>query len=69
LLTRIRFSLKRGRYRWKDGTDGGPRSRYIEVDEAEIDAELDYLRKEIYQRDVDINYREITALDRFSNRV
>jgi DNA polymerase-3 subunit epsilon len=62
-------TLKRRRYRWNDGTDGGPRSWCVEVDEADFDAELDYVRKKLYQRDADINYREITALDRFSNRV
>lgn len=61
--------LKRRRYRWNDGTDGRPRSWYIEVDEFDVAAELKYLRTEIYQSDVEIEYREITALDRFSNRV
>jgi hypothetical protein len=39
------------------------------VQEAELDAELNYLRQEIYQSDIDIHCREITALDRYSNRV
>jgi DNA polymerase III subunit epsilon len=61
--------LKRGRYRWNDGKDGRPRSWHIDVEEDKLDAELNFLRKEIYQRDIDIDYYEITALDRFSNRV
>lgn len=61
--------LKRRNYRWNDGTDGRPKSWYIDVSEDKRDAELDYLKKEIYQRDVDILSREITALTRFSSRV
>ena len=60
--------LKRRGYRWNDGTDGRPRSWYIDVDEDKRDAELDYLKREIYQRDVDIHCRELTARERFSNR-
>jgi DNA polymerase-3 subunit epsilon len=65
----LKDALKRRRYRWNDGSDGRPKSWHIDVDEAELDAELNYLRKEIYQRDVEIDCREITALDRFSIRV
>lgn len=60
--------LKRRRYHWSDGTDGRPRAWYIDVDEDKRDAELGYLKKEIYQRDIDILCREITAQERFSNR-
>jgi DNA polymerase-3 subunit epsilon len=61
--------LKRRRYRWNDGTDGRPRSWHIDVEEDKLDAELNFPRQEIYQRDVNLDCREITALDRFSNRV
>jgi DNA polymerase III subunit epsilon len=64
----LKEMLKRRRYRWSDGSDGRPRSWYVDVEEDKLDAELNFLRKEIYQRDVDIDCREITALDRFSNR-
>jgi DNA polymerase-3 subunit epsilon len=64
----LKDALKRRRYRWNDGSDGHPRSWHIDVEEAELDAELAFLRKEIYQRDIEIACREITALDRFSNR-
>ena len=60
--------LKRRRYRWNDGTDGRPRAWHIDVDDDKRDAELVYLKKEIYQREVDINCREITAQERFSSR-
>lgn len=64
----LKYILKARRYRWNDSTDGQPRSWYIDVGEDKRDAELDFLKKEIYQRDVDILCREITALERFSNR-
>jgi DNA polymerase III subunit epsilon len=64
----LKDELKRRRYRWNDGTDGRPRSWHIDVEEDKLDAELHFLRTEIYQRDIDIDCREITALDRFSNR-
>jgi DNA polymerase III subunit epsilon len=60
--------LKRRRYRWNDGTDGRLRSWHIDVDEDKLDAEVQFLRKEIYQREIYIDCREITALDRFSIR-
>ncbi len=60
--------LKARGYRWNDGTDGRPKSWFIDVDEEARDAEVGFLKKEIYQRDVDIECRPLTALDRFSNR-
>ena len=63
----LREALKRRRYRWNDGTDGRPRSWHIDVEEDKLDAELNFLREEVYQRDVDLACREITALDRFSD--
>jgi len=65
----LKGTLKRRRYRWSDGSDGRPRSWYVDVEEDKLDAELNFLRKEVYQRDVDLDCREITALDRFSTRV
>lgn len=65
----LKDELKRRRYRWNDGTDGRPRAWYVDVDEDKRDAELNYLKKKIYQRDIDILSREITARERFSNRV
>jgi len=64
----LKDALKHRGYRWSDGSDGRLRSWYIDVDEDEREAELDYLRREIYQRDVDILCRELTAKERFSNR-
>lgn len=64
----LKDALKARGYRWNDGTDGRPKSWFIDVGEEMRDAELNYLKQEIYQRDVDIECRTMTALDRFSTR-
>ena len=64
----LKDALKCRGYRWNDGTDGRPRSWHIDVGKDNRDAELNYLKKEIYQRDVDVLCRELTARERFSNR-
>jgi DNA polymerase III subunit epsilon len=64
----LKDTLKQRGYRWNDGTDGRPKAWYFDADA--VDAELDYLRKEIYRReDLDIVWRTITSLDRFSSRI
>jgi DNA polymerase-3 subunit epsilon len=65
----LKDALKTRGYRWNDGSDGRPKSWFIDIDEEKRDAELTFLTKEIYQREVDIECRAMTALDRFSNRV
>ncbi len=42
-------SLKARGYRWSDGSDGRPKSWWIEVGEEALDDELRYLRAEIYR--------------------
>jgi DNA polymerase-3 subunit epsilon len=64
----LKDALKARGYRWNDGTDGRPKSWFIDVEEGNRDAELSFLKKEIYQRQVDIECRAMTALERFSNR-
>lgn len=60
--------LKRRNYRWSDGADGRPKSWYIDVEEDNLESELLFLRTEIYQREIDIDRQEFTALDRFADR-
>jgi DNA polymerase-3 subunit epsilon len=60
--------LKRRGYRWNDGADGSLRSWYIDVDEGARDAEMKFLKTEIFQRDADIRCEEFTARERFSTR-
>ncbi len=58
--------LKARGYRWSDGSEGRPKSWWIEVDEPYLEAELRYLRTEIYQYpEADPPTRHLTAFDRF----
>ncbi|KPF44372.1 3'-5' exonuclease [Rhizobium sp. AAP43] len=58
--------LKARGYRWSDGSDGRPKSWWIEVGEEALDEELRYLRAEIYRsQDADPPIRRLTAFDRF----
>lgn len=57
--------LKAHGYRWNDGTDGRPKSWWMEVADDKSEAELAFLRSEIYQRHVEIRVQRLTAFDRF----
>lgn len=58
--------LKARGYRWSDGSDGRPKSWWIELDEDALDEELHYLRSEIYRwPDADPPIRRLRAYDRF----
>ncbi len=61
--------LKRRGYRWSNGSDGRPKCWFIDVGEAALDAELDFLRHDIFFRlDLDLPVTRLTAYDRFSAR-
>ncbi len=60
--------LKARGYRWSDGTDGRPRSWWVEVDEQAAAEELHFLQTVIYQREIDLPTKRLTAFDRFSDR-
>ncbi len=64
----LKGELKKRGYRWNDGTDGRPRSWYIDVDEANQASEAEFLRKTIYLRDVEPRIQAMSAFTRFSNR-
>lgn len=64
----LKESLKRRGYRWSDGSDGRPRSWYIDVCEAALDDEIAFLKTEIYLRDVEPRTQTLTAFTRFSAR-
>jgi len=64
----LKDELKKRGYRWNDGTDGRPRSWYIDVDEASQASEMEFLRKLIYLREVEPRIQPISAFNRFSNR-
>lgn len=60
--------LKARGYRWNGESVGGPRAWYIDVAEADCDAELTFLQAEIYRGEIDLLTRRISAYDRFSDR-
>lgn len=57
--------LKARGYRWSDGSDGRPKSWWVELPEEKLDEELDFLRAEIYRWDADPPVKYLTAFDRF----
>jgi DNA polymerase-3 subunit epsilon len=65
----LKDSLKRRGYRWSDGSDGRPKSWYIDICETALDDEIAFLRTEIYLRDVEPRLQTLTAFTRFSCRV
>ena len=60
--------LKDRGYRWNGEEALAPKAWYIDVAEADREAELDYLRQEIYGGEVHLAPRRITAFERFSDR-
>lgn len=65
----LKDSLKRRGYRWNDGSDGRPKSWYIDVCETAVDDELAFLKAEIYLREVEPRLQTLTAFTRFSCRI
>ena len=65
----LKDHLKRRGYRWNDGADGSLRCWYVDVDAEKRDAEIKFLHREIYQREVSLRCVEFSALDRFSERM
>lgn len=62
----LKDHLKARGYRWSDGSEGRPKSWWIEVDEAALAGELHYLRTEIYRYpEADPPIKYLTAFDRF----
>lgn len=46
----LKDQLRARGYRWSDGSDGRPKSWWLELAETDLNAELAYLQQEIYQR-------------------
>lgn len=64
----LKGQLKARGYRWNAEAGGGPRAWYIDVQEEARDAELAFLKAEIYTRDIELLVRRVDAYDRFSDR-
>lgn len=61
-------ALKARGYRWNGGSGSQPRGWYIDVPEALQEAEIQFLKTEIYRRELVLPIRRIDAFDRFSDR-
>jgi DNA polymerase-3 subunit epsilon len=57
--------LKGRGYRWFGGGDGLPKAWWTEVDEDDLAAEMRFLEKEIYLREVELRRDVLTAYDRY----
>jgi DNA polymerase III subunit epsilon len=64
----LKDALKRRGYRWSDGSDGRPRSWYVDLEKDQLDDELSFLKTEVYLKDVEPRLQVLTAFDRFSVR-
>lgn len=60
--------LKARGYRWSDGSDGRPKSWWVELAEDQLAGELRFLRTEIYRWEADPPVQYLTALDRYRAR-
>lgn len=57
--------LKTRGYQWSAGGDGRLRAWWTEVDENDVVAELRFLEREIYRREIDIYHEKLTAYERY----
>lgn len=60
--------LKARGYRWNAEVASSPRAWYVDVDDGQREAELSFLSREIYQREIDLLVKRVDAHDRFSMR-
>lgn len=61
-------SLKARGYRWNGEGTGTLRAWYVDVADGLREVELEYLKREIYRRDINLTTRRIDAYNRFSER-
>ena len=61
-------TLKRRGYRWSGGEDGRPRAWWVDLGETALNAEVGFLREQVYGGDAQLLPRRITAYDRYSER-
>jgi DNA polymerase-3 subunit epsilon len=65
----LKDSLKSRGYRWNAEGNAAPKAWYVDVREDQRDAELQFLKAEIYRGEIDLLVRRVDAYDRFSDRV
>ena len=61
----LKDQLKARGYRWSDGSDGRPKSWWIEVSEDFADNEITWLQTEIYRYEASPPMHRLSAFDRF----
>lgn len=61
--------LKARGYRWNPDGTPYPKAWYIDIPDDQREAELAYLQRDIYQREIQLLTRKIDAFNRFSDRV
>ena len=61
----IKKKLKARGYRWSGGGDGRPKAWWTEVDEDDLAAELRFLEREVYLREVELQRDMLTAYERY----
>ena len=52
-------------YRWSGGSDGQPKAWWTEVDEDDVAAEMRFLEREVYLREVELRRDVLTAFERY----
>lgn len=60
--------LKARGYRWNPDGTPFPKAWFIDVSDDDLSAELSFLEKDIYQREIQLLTRKIDAFNRFSDR-
>jgi len=60
--------LKARGYRWNGDGTPFPKAWYLDVEDEAKDAEITFLKSDIYQRDVELLVRRVDAYNRFSER-
>lgn len=61
--------LRQRGYRWNTGDNGKPKAWYIDVAQDATDAEMAWLRDNVFHRDVNLPTTPITPFNRFSSRI
>lgn len=65
----LKNALKARGYRWNGDANPNPRAWYVDVEDARREAEIGFLCKEIYLREVEPLVHRMDAYNRFSDRV
>lgn len=65
----LKDNLKARGYRWNGDGNGMPRAWYIDVVDEQREPELEYLKNEVYRREIKLPIFRIDAYNRFSERI